>query len=40
MDMRCFGIIAVDDEGVRRPVQECTRLIANSPEVALIVHKQ
>ena len=40
MDMCRFGMIAVDDGGVRRPVQKCTKLIINSPEVALRVYKQ
>ena len=40
MDMCRFGMIAVDDKGARRPVQKCTKLMTNSQEVALRVHKQ
>ena len=40
IDMCAFGMTEVDDDGIRRPVQKGTRLLTNSPEVAIRVAKR
>ena len=35
LDMCAFGMTEVGEDGVRRPVQKATRVLTNSPEVAM-----
>ena len=40
MDMCAFGMTEIGEDGVRRPVQKATRVLTNSPEVALRIARR
>ena len=39
-DMCAFGMTEVGEDGIRRPVQKATRVLTNSPEVALRIARR